>query len=76
VIPVGFMLLQCRERSDESILQQIRSIPGVRYAHRLYGVYDIIVKIETELPDKFPPIIAAIRKIPNILNTDTIICLK
>jgi DNA-binding Lrp family transcriptional regulator len=76
VIPLGFMLIQCREGSDESILEQIRVIPGVAYAYRIGGTYDIIAKIEAASGGKFPPVIAAVRKIPNILNTDTIICLK
>jgi nitrate reductase NapAB chaperone NapD len=76
VIPLGFMFLHCTGDATEVILQQIKSISGVVYAYRLDGSYDIVVKIESTSIENFTQAIAVIRKIPNILNTDTIIGFK
>jgi nitrate reductase NapAB chaperone NapD len=76
MIPIGFMFLQCNEGAEDAILQQIRSISGVAYAYKLEGSYDVVVKIESDTVEQFTQSIAAIRKVPNILNTDTIIGFK
>lgn len=76
MIPIGFMFLQCTEGAEDSILAQIKSISGVAYSYKLEGNYDIVVKIESDSVEKFTHAIAAIRKVPSILNTDTIIGFK
>jgi nitrate reductase NapAB chaperone NapD len=76
MIPIGFMFLQCVEGAEDSILPQIKSISGVAYAYKLDGNYDIVVKIESDSIEQFTHAIAAIRKVPSILNTDTIVGFK
>ena len=76
MIPIGFMFLQCAEGAEDSILPQIKSIIGVAYAYKLEGNYDIVVKIESQSVEEFTHAIAAIRKVPSILNTDTIVGFK
>jgi nitrate reductase NapAB chaperone NapD len=76
MIPLGFMLLQCTQGAEDTILAQIASIPGVVYAYKLEGTYDIIVKIESTAIEQFTQAIGAIRKVSNILNTDTIVGFK
>ena len=76
MIPIGFMFLQCTEGAEDAILRQIKSISGVAYAYKLEGSYDLVVKIESSTVEEFTHAIAAIRKVPNILNTDTIIGFK
>ena len=76
VLPIGFMFLQCKEGSEEGILEKIRSISGVAYAYKLESLYDIVVKIETDSVESFTTAIAAIRKVTDILNTDTMIGFK
>ena len=76
MIPIGFMLLQCTQGAEDAILPQIKSITGVAYAYKLEGTYDIIVKVESDSVEQFAHAISTIRKIPNILNTDTIVGFK
>jgi nitrate reductase NapAB chaperone NapD len=76
MIPIGFMFIQCNEGVEDAILGQIKSIPGVAYAYKLEGSYDVVVKIESDTIEKFTQAISTIRKVPNILNTDTIIGFK
>jgi nitrate reductase NapAB chaperone NapD len=73
MIPIGFMFLQCTQGSEDAILGQVKSISGVAYAYKLDGSYDIVVKIESDSVEQFTRAIREIRKVPNILNTDTIV---
>jgi nitrate reductase NapAB chaperone NapD len=70
------MFLQCTQGAQNVILEQIKSVKGVSYVYKLEGTYDIVVKIQSEYIEHFTLAISAIRKIPNILNTDTIIGFK
>jgi nitrate reductase NapAB chaperone NapD len=70
------MFLQCNEGTEDAVLGQIKSISGVAYAYKLEGSYDVVVKIQSDTIEQFTQVIAAIRKVPNILNTDTIIGFK
>ena len=57
-------------------MEKIRSISGVAYAYKLESLYDIVVKIETDSVESFTTAIASIRKVTDILNTDTMIGFK
>jgi DNA-binding Lrp family transcriptional regulator len=76
MIPIAFMFIECKQSSEDSILEKIRTIPEISYAYRLDKSYDIVVKIESESVEKFTSAIAAIRKVADILNTDTMIGFK
>lgn len=53
MIPIGFMFIQCREGSEDGILDKIRSIFGVVYVYKLDKSYDLVVKIESNSDEKF-----------------------
>jgi DNA-binding Lrp family transcriptional regulator len=76
MIPVGFMFINCSERSHDAILEKIRAIPEVKYAYKLDKAYDIVAKVESDSEEKFTSAISQIRKAGGILNTDTIIGFK
>ena len=57
-------------------MENVRSITGVAYAYRLDNLYDVVVKIESDSVEQFTLAIAAIRKVANILNTDTMVGFK
>ena len=76
MIPIGFMFIQCKEGSEDSLLEKIRPISGVIYAYKVDKSYDIVVKVESDSDEQFTSAIAAIRKSGDILNTDTMIGFK
>jgi len=76
VIPIGFMFIQCKDGSEEGILEKVRSISGVVYAYKVDKSYDIVVKVESDSDEQFTSAIAAIRKVGDLLNTDTMIGFK
>lgn len=76
MIPVGFMFLECAEGSHDELLRKIKEIPGVAYAYKVDKQYDIVIKIESSSVEKFALAIARIRKLGNLLNTDTMVGFK
>jgi len=76
MIPVGFMFINCKEGSQDAILQGIKQIPGVAYAFKVDKSYDIVVKIESNSNDEFATAIDRIRSSSGILNSDTMIGFK
>ncbi|AIF82460.1 AsnC family protein [Candidatus Nitrososphaera evergladensis SR1] len=76
MIPIGFMFIECVEGSQNDLLQRIKEIPGVSYAYKLDKTYNLVVKVESDSVDKFALAIAQIRKLGNLLNTDTMVGFK
>jgi Lrp/AsnC ligand binding domain len=76
LIPVGFMFLECVKGSHDDLLQKIAKISGVAYAYKVDKTYDIVIKIESDSVEKFTLAISQIRKLGNLLNTDTIVGFK
>lgn len=76
LIPVGFMFLECMQGFEDQLLQKIRQIPGVVYAYKVDKSYDLVIKIESGSIEKFTLAIAQIRKLGNLLNTDTMVGFK
>ena len=67
------MFLQCAKGGEDKILDIVRSIPEVAYAYKVDKAYDIVIKVESDSLEKFTSAIAAIRTVPGLLNTDTMI---
>ena len=60
-----------------AVLKDVRMIKGVQEAHSVFGVYDIIVKIEAENMNKLKNIVTArIRGLNNVRSTLTMIVME
>ena len=76
-MPTSFILLNSDLGSDQEIITKIKEILGVEKdikfeVQGVYGIYDIVVKIETENPDHLRSIITnKIRKIDKVQSTLT-----
>ncbi len=51
-MPIAFLLLNVRPGREEEVLRELQAIREVKEAKRVYGVYDTVVKIETENMEK------------------------
>ena len=49
---LAFVLLQCDERSERNVLEEIKCINEVKEAYQTFGPYDAVVKIETDSPNQ------------------------
>jgi len=43
----AYVLVNCELGSEESIIQQLKSLDGVVEVHGTFGAYDILAKIES-----------------------------
>ena len=69
----AFVLLKCEPGYEDVIVDELRSLPEVVYAHKILGgPYDIIVKVEADSESKARKTInQQIRSIDKIKTTNT-----
>lgn len=68
----AFVLISAELGEEENLLKQLRSIDHVKEAHYVYGVYDVIVKVEAENMEKLKEIVTfKIRRLNDVRSTLT-----
>jgi len=69
----AYVLINCELGSEESVIEQLKSIEGVTEVHGTFGAYDILAKIESDRIEALRETITwKIRKIQNIRSTLTL----
>lgn len=62
---------------EEEVAERLRQTAGVQELYRLYGVYDIIVKVVAESNEQLKNIVTQkIRKLPKVRSTLTMIAIE
>tara|TARA_B100000953_G_C17676701_1_gene310709 strand:- start:108 stop:347 length:240 start_codon:yes stop_codon:yes gene_type:complete len=70
---IAYVLVNCELGSEESIIQQLKSLDGVVEVHGTFGAYDILAKIESSTVEVLRETITwKIRKIDRIRSTLTL----
>ncbi len=73
-MPSAFVLINTEIGAEEEILQELKKIANVKEAYVVYGVYDIIAKVEAENMDKLKEIISwKIRRLDKVRSTLTML---
>lgn len=73
-MPTAYILLCCDLGSENDVLQAIKQIDEVEEVNRVFGVYDIIVKLSSDNMDKLREIITMrVRNIEKVRSALTII---
>jgi len=76
-MPIAFVLISAELGEEKNLLKQLRSIDHVKEAHFVYGVYDVIVKVEAENMDKLKEIVTYnIRSLREVRSTITMTVAK
>lgn len=76
-MPSAIVLINAEIGSEEEVFNEISKVEGVKEAYIVYGVYDIIAKIEAESMEKLKETIAnRIRKLPKVRSTLTMIIVE
>ncbi len=47
----AYILLNVDPGHEEDVLKSVKAVDKVREAHRIYGIYDTIVKVEADSED-------------------------
>jgi len=74
---LSYVLINVELGSEERLLAEIRKIPQVKECHRMYGVYDMIAKVEADSMDQIKEIITwKIRQQDGVRSTTTTIVME
>lgn len=70
----AFVLINTETGSEADVLKDIKKVEGVDEAFAVYGVYDIIARVEADTMDKLKEIVTLhIRKVDRVRSTLTLI---
>ena len=73
-VPVAFVLVSTEADAMEDVLGALKGVEEVKEAYSVYGVYDIIVKIEADSMPKLNNVVSyKIRRISKVRSTLTMV---
>jgi DNA-binding Lrp family transcriptional regulator len=73
-MPTAIMLINAELGTERDLMIELKSIEYVKEIYEVYGVYDIVVKIESESMDKLKDTASRrIRSLKNVRSTLTMI---
>lgn len=73
-MPIAFVLINTEIGAEEEVVKQLKKIDAVKEAYAVYGVYDIIAKVEAESMDKLKEIVSwNIRRLDKVRSTLTML---
>ena len=76
-MPIAFVLINADLGTERDLLDELGKIKEVKEAHFVYGIYDIMVKVEAESLDKVKDIVTwKIRSLANVRSTLTMIVIE
>ena len=71
---VAFLLITTDLSSEDKVVGELRKIPNIKEACAVYGVYDVVARVEAESMEKLKEIVASkIRGLDNVRSTLTMI---
>lgn len=76
-MPTAFVLTNTEIGSEAEVLKKLRKIEGVKEAFLVYGVYDIIARVEAGTMDKLKEIVTwRVRRLDKVRSTLTMIVVE
>ena len=73
-MPGAFVVINTELGGEQILLDQLRQLPAVKEAYIVYGVYDLVVRLEgNDLVEIKDDISDQIRKLDNVKSTLTMI---
>ena len=69
----AYVLINCEIGSEEKVIEELKTIDGIKEVHGTFGAYDILAKVESEQVETLRETITwKIRKIDKIRSTLTL----
>ncbi|MCJ7507036.1 Lrp/AsnC ligand binding domain-containing protein [Candidatus Bathyarchaeota archaeon] len=76
-MPAAFVLINAEIGSEDEVLKELRAMEQVKEAYVVYGVYDIVAKVESETMDKLKEIVTwKVRRLNKVRSTLTMIVVE
>ncbi len=69
----AYVLINCEIGSEEKVIEELKTIDGIKEVHGTFGAYDILAKVESDQVETLRETITwKIRKINKIRSTLTL----
>jgi DNA-binding Lrp family transcriptional regulator len=76
-MPIAFVMVNAELGSEKALIKELRNIEGVVEANEVYGVYDIVVKVDLPTMDKLKEVISRkIRGLSGVRSTLTMMVIE
>ncbi|MDG6909917.1 MAG: Lrp/AsnC ligand binding domain-containing protein [Nitrososphaerota archaeon] len=76
-MPQAFVLVNADLGAEEDLLKKLREIPNVKEVYVVYGVYDIVARVEADTMEKVKETITwHIRRLDKVRSTLTMIVVE
>jgi DNA-binding Lrp family transcriptional regulator len=76
-MPLAFVLINSEIGAEDEVLRELKKIENVKEAYVVYGVYDIVAKVEAETMDKLKEVVTwKIRRLDKVRSTLTMIVME
>jgi DNA-binding Lrp family transcriptional regulator len=73
-MPKAFVLMNADLGSEDSIVNELRKLEGVKEVYQVYGVYDIVAQVEANTMERVKETITwKLRKLNGVKSTLTMI---
>jgi len=73
----AFVFINVEPGSENEVLERLRGVPEVKESHLVYGVYDIVAKVETDAMDRLKEVISwKVRRLDKVKSTLTTIVVE
>jgi len=77
LMPKAFIFVNVEVGSESEVLKRLREVPEVKEAYFVYGVYDIVAKVETDSMNRLKEVISRkVRRLDKIRSTLTTIVME
>ncbi len=76
-MPKAFVFATVDAGSENDVVKRLRDVPEVKEAYSVYGVYDVVAKVETDSMDRLKEVITSkIRGLDKVRSTLTTMCVE
>jgi len=76
-MPVAFVLINTEIGSESEVLKSLQKVEGVVEAYAVYGVYDVVAKIQAKTMDRLKEIVTwHVRRLDKVRSTLTMIVIE
>ena len=76
-MPSAFVLINAEIGSEDEVLRTLKGIPNVKESYVVYGVYDIIARVEGETMEKLKDVVTwKVRRLDKVRSTLTMIVME
>ena len=73
----AFVFINVESGSENEVLERLREVPEVKESYFVYGVYDIVAKVETDSMERLKEVISSkVRRLDNVRSTLTTIVIE